>query len=117
MISQKEIKGWVEKLRSGKYKQGNLFLCSKNNRYCCLGVLAEHLKEWETDEKTWRENQAAARRARGGSNSWLSFDLLPETTQTALAQMNDRKNSSFEEIADWIEKTYLLEDQENDGQT
>lgn len=32
---------WVDALRSGEYKQGRCFLRSKDNRWCCLGVLSE----------------------------------------------------------------------------
>ena len=31
---------WIESLRSGKYKQGVLYL-KRDNKYCCLGVLCE----------------------------------------------------------------------------
>ena|SRR3990167_4598159 len=30
-------KKWIDALRSGKYKQGTDFLCTKNG-YCCLGI-------------------------------------------------------------------------------
>ena len=35
---------WVKALRSGKYKQGEAYLCqitSKGKKHCCLGVLTE----------------------------------------------------------------------------
>lgn len=32
---------WVAALRSGKYEQGRLSLCSADGQFCCLGVLAE----------------------------------------------------------------------------
>ena len=32
---------WVAALRSGKYKQGRNYLRSKDNKFCCLGVLCE----------------------------------------------------------------------------
>lgn len=32
---------WLEALESGNYKQGEGYLCTPDNRYCCLGVLAE----------------------------------------------------------------------------
>lgn len=37
-----EIKNqWVAKLRSGEYEQGYNALRSKDNKYCCLGVLCD----------------------------------------------------------------------------
>ena len=33
---------WIEALRSGKYKQGRLFL-RREGKYCCLGVAADLL--------------------------------------------------------------------------
>lgn len=36
---------WVEKLRSGEYQQAREQLRSKDNGYCCLGVLCEVYRE------------------------------------------------------------------------
>lgn len=42
---------WVAALRSGKYKQGNRYLRSHNDTYCCLGVLLDIERvQWETAE-------------------------------------------------------------------
>jgi hypothetical protein len=32
---------WLKALRSRKYKQGHMVLKSRDNHYCCLGVLCE----------------------------------------------------------------------------
>ena len=45
-----EIKArWIEALRSGKYQQGIGYLRSKNDRFCCLGVLCDTYlpSKWE----------------------------------------------------------------------
>lgn len=36
---------WVEALRSGKYKQGSGRLRDDTDRYCCLGVLCDIVKD------------------------------------------------------------------------
>lgn len=42
---------WVAALRSGKYKQGQRYLRSRNDTYCCLGVLVDiEGVQWETTE-------------------------------------------------------------------
>lgn len=43
-VSLPHFKEWIEKLESGKIKQGKGLLCETNgkcNRYCCLGVLSK----------------------------------------------------------------------------
>jgi hypothetical protein len=41
---------WVKALRSGKYKQGRTYLRSSNEKWCCLGVLADVCgATWEKD--------------------------------------------------------------------
>lgn len=43
---------WVEALRSGKYKQGQRYLRSRNDTYCCLGVLLDlEGAQWELDRQ------------------------------------------------------------------
>ena len=37
------IKNWLEALRSGQYQQGITYLCSSDNKYCCLGVACQKL--------------------------------------------------------------------------
>lgn len=42
---------WVAKLRSGEYTQGRGNLRSRDNKFCCLGVLCDLVGlEWKTDE-------------------------------------------------------------------
>lgn len=36
---------WVAALRSGGYKQGRVCLRTKDDKYCCLGVLCDILKD------------------------------------------------------------------------
>ena len=39
-LKRKSVQLWLEALRSGKYKQGKLYL-KKDNKYCCLGVACD----------------------------------------------------------------------------
>jgi len=41
---------WLERLRSNKYEQGEVYLC-RNGKYCCLGVLCEIAAEQGIVEK------------------------------------------------------------------
>lgn len=42
---------WIKALRSGKYEQGKGRLKSRDNKFCCLGVLCDISKtgEWKDD--------------------------------------------------------------------
>lgn len=101
-------KRWLKALRSGDYEQGRSMLCSEKNTFCCLGVLVdiEFDGYWTTPL--------------GGCRHWLidgkSYGILPtkfrqqvgitDTQELQLSRMNDNtvKKSSFNKIADWIEK-------------
>lgn len=52
-----EVKNaWVDALRSGEYQQGKGKLRDHENRYCCLGVLADlAIKSGEIDGLEWHE--------------------------------------------------------------
>lgn len=49
MTVDEVIKVWTTALRSGKYEQGRWKLRDEDNKFCCLGVLADVL----TDGKCW----------------------------------------------------------------
>lgn len=92
---------WVEALRSGDFKQGNLWLL-KDNEYCCLGVacVASGMSVEEIDNKKLIDEH--------------NFTALPKCIPPLLvgnlsqpfvgnvANMND-DGVPFTEIADWIE--------------
>lgn len=100
---------WLDALRSGKYNQGNTYLCI-DDEYCCLGVAAEIFGEGHLIEEGYR----------------TSFDghtsLAPEYVvqvlnlkddvgsrdddQNALAWLND-KGLTFAQIADIFEKNIV----------
>ena len=112
LIMNPEIKSkWIEALRSGNYKQGVNALRSKDDRYCCLGVLCDlYLKQkggW------WSPDSVYTIHGEGGALpsaviTWAGLTnknplLQPNTKLTAIGA-NDRERRSFAEIADLIEQ-------------
>lgn len=89
---------WVAALRSGEYTQGTANLYNDtDDSYCCLGV-AGRVAEIPKEKMNRKTNPA--------------IDLVYQEVCPGLAkeemyelvEMNDGKKSSFEEIADHIEK-------------
>lgn len=74
---------WVKALRSGNYQQTH-FELTDGKAYCCLGVLCKVL------------------------DKPLQYSGLPLTEQqkTTFIKLNDKDNLNFQQIADYIEKTY-----------
>lgn len=103
-------KKWVEKLRSGEYKQTTQFLKTSNG-YCCLGVLCDILgSKWEIGDFVYHENPETVYINEDGHDSFPSKEICEminndedEVNVDELIQMND-SGKSFAEIADWIEK-------------
>lgn len=98
-MNKELLKRWVAALRSGEYTQGARKLrmfdpVAECTRYCCLGVL--------------REIEPSIREVNG---EFLDRDSLQQhmggdIQQKDLAVKNDFK-MPFPEIADYIEKKYL----------
>lgn len=95
---------WTDALRSGHYKQGKRLLRSKDDEFCCLGVL-----ENEIDPTVWQSKYSYALGVplKGGAISVPSNKTATALQTLALfwdvlAKMNDGGNS-FDEIADYIE--------------
>ena len=99
MKLNKHVKAlWVEALRSGKYKQGRNSLRPSQNKFCCLGVLADQICPLEWKGRDWQ-----------GHGVLLPPELAAEINlsykaETTLADLNDDYGKSFNEIADYIEK-------------
>ena len=94
---------WVKALRSGKYKQGNGRL-RDGDTFCCLGVLCDI-----GTKKAWASNGAYCGLAGDKRTGFLPHTIsnlagLSDYTQNVLSSLNDCAGSSFNEIADWIEK-------------
>jgi len=114
-MKDKDIKIWVENLRSGEYAQGTRYLCTTKvgvDRFCCLGVACDVLLD-----DTWTEGNHPYNWSIGpllcndrinSSSSMPGLKHLNKIgldyeTASHLATMNDT-GSDFKEIADWIEK-------------
>jgi hypothetical protein len=118
---------WVKALRSGDYKQGVGRLKQAKDintphyTHCCLGVLAEVMIEtgkWKDyfDKMTWNywaddiiELSIHHEGEVYNLEKRLPDYLLYQEHQSQLVEMNDGegesgKQSSFTEIADWIEE-------------
>lgn len=98
-----EIKGkWVEALRSGKYQQGQGKLCTRDCKYCCLGVLCEVLG-YKTDPDPHRPFHTYQ-----GQSGLLPHDARMRSEVTSkeeglLIDLNDTDQRDFDFIATWIE--------------
>lgn len=94
---------WLEALRSGRYKQGQNRLRSKEDEFCCLGVLCDVV-----DPKAWeRKGSDDAGYFSHGFQSYFPSHIgnqigLPDRETSEPMSMNDN-GKSFAEIADWIE--------------
>ena len=107
---------WVSALRSGEYDQCQAQLIrsgSIEDRYCCLGVLADIYNpnawcgsEWEFESD---EGVRAEYDKEFGADA-LNELGLKEKDQTYLIKMNDDDGASFSQIADWVEESILTED-------
>jgi hypothetical protein len=110
-LSQYQINNWVEALESGKYEQGIHRLC-KDDRYCCLGVLAEvgFGCQWVTVEGFDGQMPVHGQQFYAIETGYLLPEHLPKELQTVLSSMNDGvayvadKPYNFREIAGWIKE-------------
>jgi len=97
---------WVAKLRSGKYEQGRGRLRSKDDQYCCLGVLCEIGVEGGMIEPPilvgldylYNRNSAFL------PNALVEEYGLSTQETITLMGMNDEQNKSFGQIAQYIEQ-------------
>jgi hypothetical protein len=94
------------KLRSGEYEQGKGRLRSMGNQYCCLGVLCEIGVEDGMIEPPTLTGEGYVY---GGDSAFLPNALVEEygirgQETITLMGMNDEKNMSFGQIAQYIER-------------
>lgn len=109
-------KKWVEALRSGKYKQGEGYLRSADDKFCCLGVLCDIVSpEGWAKCLSGRYNhgvngitlpgkvsEATGVTSQGGIAVPVAYG---GTTCHFLIELNDA-GATFEEIADVIEEQF-----------
>ena len=111
---------WLAALRSGKYKQGANALRSRQNKFCCLGVLCDiHRKETKIGK--WGKDFSGKFyfiNTKKSTEEFKTIGILPKIVMLwaglkdnnpvingaqTLASLNDR-GDSFEKIADIIEE-------------
>lgn len=132
MTNTENVERWVDALRSGEFKQGKHRLRTVNadgpDEFCCLGVACEISGVVEFRQKpgsegsmlpaSWRYEDAS-----GSGNGtllpwavmeWLGFSKANPAVEyqgrsggVQLAELNDARGLSFNEIADLIEAQYL----------
>jgi hypothetical protein len=109
MTQQKLIQEWLKNLRSGKYKQGQLYLNVNDQYHCCLGVLCEtYIEQGGKLAKdghpggVCRYDEEYTTNLPSVINDFLDFTI--PFTET-LMEMNDSQAKNFNEIADYIECT------------
>lgn len=108
---------WVAALRSGKYEQGREFLRSLDNKFCCLGVLCDVLKE--PAAKSLIKSMACYAYGHTGNTGVLPFEVMNvsgmgDSTGTikfkkgrvSLVDLNDGRRRSFKQIATYIERNW-----------
>jgi hypothetical protein len=103
---------WVAALRSGRYAQGRRMLRSRDDHYCCLGVLCDLVapQDWTRPGNVYLHEGGDTEPA---TEVWVAAGLPRlgwHGVQDALIRMNDGSEemlepsgASFAEIADWIE--------------
>lgn len=94
---------WIRALRSGKYQQDECGLRSCDG-FCCLGVLADIQGcEWRDDKPFRGDERMSPALIPAGYLRPKFAGGISHAVQERLAEMNDN-GSSFEQIADYIEK-------------
>ena len=93
---------WIAALRSGKYKQGLLRLRSLDDKFCCLGVLADAClnADWQKAIDGYDVDCFT----HSPPDSVLDQAGLSPVHAGILMAMNDIQGKTFDEIADWIEE-------------
>lgn len=115
MPNTKNIRLWVNALRSGKYTQGVGCLHDFNkNTFCCLGVACEVARENGVQMEVAElgggdieyDNDSAFLPA--SVQHWLGLDNgNPRLGEYTATELNDGFGASFGAIADCVEKAYL----------
>lgn len=106
---------WLKALRSEKYKKGRGQLRSKENRFCCLGVLADVAGcHWLTSDSDGTLDGYGVRSKLGVEQTELPIGLrmrarIYDEQEAQLIKLNDCGPDfdipwSFKKIAHWIEK-------------
>ncbi len=122
MNQQELLTTWVAALRSGTYQQGQEELRRSyaysvgDDNYCCLGVLCDisgmgHWVPLSNGEYLYNE-LGSTNEGTAGTEAPSGVARLAGITydQDKFVSMNDENELSFNQIADYIETTYLGKD-------
>lgn len=121
------MRKFIKALRSGKYKQGRTALRRREQAYCCLGVACDVSKkgrwQYQKAHKVYKyicnDNTASLSTLPAPVAEWLGIDSAdPMLTVSSCyssiigtiwqaTRANDNLRSTFAEIADAFERTYL----------
>lgn len=93
---------WVEALRSGDYTQGKHVLRTKDNNFCCLGVLCDIVDPSGWEMSVLNDSYHYIGTLPMAFAQDIDFPLVPNV-EGILQNMND-SGVPFSEIADWIEE-------------
>lgn len=116
---------WMAALLGGDYSQGRRALRTKDDKYCCLGVLCDVVKDSPEVKGSWRQVPADY-----GSNAGWEFkfkdltdkSLIPhelasklgvDGVQSVLAARNDR-GQRFKRIAELIPVLIQVDDEQGE---
>ena len=117
--NKEAIMKWIAALESGEYKQGTGVLhrvIDDKHSYCCLGVACEIVKdELELPVVLASEDTDRYQYGKDGTTGYFPCEVLHHydiayNMQEELISMNDTGNKSFIEIAEFLRKTYGLEE-------
>ena len=104
----KQVKAqWLAALRSGQYKQGHEFL-RQGDAYCCLGVLCDlyDATQWRPSSELYNYGKGAGVYIYPPDAVWewagIDSEVAQDEVGADLARMNDERQMSFDQIADWI---------------
>lgn len=126
--NKKNIKLWVDALRSGRYKQATSALRKKSflsrAKFCCLGVACELYRQ-DTNDGKWVRTSSVPSRYEFSSGQYTTNGILTKNVsswlgiessdprlsgETRASILNDIREFDFNFISNLIEKKYLLGD-------
>lgn len=123
MPNVEAIRAWVEDLRSGQYKQGKNVL-RHGDAYCCMGVACETHKRLANLPYEWVDGDDVGDLAYAREDQvlpdpvvdWLGVGSIDPELDTedefsphdSCSTLNDIRGWTFAQIADALERTYLL---------
>lgn len=116
---RQRVKKWIEKLRSGDYKQGKGALRPEDNKFCCLGVACDYYAKSNRIKQAWGDeileyddglpfyDETGSKMSGGMSEHIMDWFGIDDEYAETLVEMNDEQGASFKKIASKIEKDLL----------